>query len=227
MNNVEGAIVNINGRLINLENTAFRKATPMSGYSPYNVGGDVSAQVWMYDITLINDSNIRFYYVQFNNISGNPARHSDWIPLPRTFGNFIYAYHPEYFPVPGFPDTPFAVSGRGGTSYRLQIDTGEGYFRLWYNAGPIDLVGDMIGFIIVGNASSPGPTEEDIEKMSVEELRKLTKELHLKTKQIEDKKNAQDKAKLRQEMLEQMRRMKEYEFVDIKSKPMSQSTKTK
>jgi signal recognition particle subunit SEC65 len=220
--NIQGQINLINQELAR----TVKKATPMPGYNPYNVGGGISAQVWLYDITTIDDSNIRFYYVQFNNISGNPAHHTDWVPLPRTFGNFIYSYHPEYFPLPPGPDQPFAVSGRGGTSYTLEMSTGEAHFRLWYNAGPTDLVGDYIGFILVGNASSPGPTEEDIEKMSVEELRKLTKELHFKAKQIEDKKNTQDKAKLRQEMIEQMKRMKDYDFVPVQPK-MTQSTTKK
>jgi hypothetical protein len=220
--NIQGQINLINQELAR----TFKKATPMPGYNPYNVGGGISAQVWLYDITTIDDSNIRFYYVQFNNISGNPAQHTDWVPLPRTFGNFIYSLHPEYFPLPPGPDQPFAVSGRGGTSYTLEMSTGEAHFRLWYNAGPADLVGDYIGFLIVGNASSPGPTEEDIEKMSVEELRKLTKELQFKTRQIEDKKNTQDKIKLKQEMIEQMKRMKDYDFVPLQPK-MTQSTITK
>jgi uncharacterized protein YoxC len=155
-----------------------RKVTPIPGYNPYHVEGGVSADVWMYNITPMDDNNIRFYYVQFNNISGNLAKSTNWVPLPRTFGNFMYTLHPEFYPLPPGPDIPFAVSGRGGTSYTLQVSSNEDSFRLWYKAGPANISGDYIGFLLIGNASSPGPLdEEDIEKIPVEDLHKMIRKL--------------------------------------------------
>jgi prefoldin subunit 5 len=162
-----------------------RKATPIPGYNPYHVDGDVSADVWMYNITPIDDNNIRFYYVQFNYITGNLAKSTNWVPLPRTFGNFMYTLHPEFFPLPPGPDIPFTVSGRGGTSYTLQISSNEDSFRLWYKAGPANISGDYIGFLLIGNASSPGPLdEENIEKIPVEDLRKMVRKLQLQVNQL-------------------------------------------
>jgi hypothetical protein len=229
-NDMEQNLVYLRQQLQGQIDQCMKKARPLQGWDPFNVGGFVSAQVWLYDITPIDDSNIRHYYIQFNNISGNPGFSSDWVPLPRTFGHFVYSLHPEYFNYsPGFPDVPYAVSARGGTSYTLQMDaTTEQHCRLWYNAGPLGITGDMIGFLIVGNAVNQA--EKSIDEMSVEELRKLTRELQMKTKQLEHKKD-DNKEKLRQDMIEQMKRMKEFEFVQVpqpkKSSDMTQSTKTK
>jgi hypothetical protein len=64
--------------------------------------------------------------------------------------------------------------------------------------------------------------------MSTEELVKLAKELQVKVKGYEQTKEKQDKSKAKQEVLEQMKRLTDYEFIDIKPKqPMIQSVKTK
>jgi hypothetical protein len=221
--NIQGQINLINQELAR----TVKKATPMPGYNPYNLGGGISAQVWMYDITTIDDSNIRFYYVQFNNISGNPGNDTDWMPLPRTFGHFLYTLHPEYFVASSWPTQalPTIYSGQGA-SYRLIVANTEDHIRLHYNAGPVPVSNDYLGFLLIGNASSPGPTEQDIEKMKPEELIKLTKELAFKVKQIDKSQQKVDKEKVMKETLEQMKRMADYDFIPVHPK-MTQSTTKK
>jgi hypothetical protein len=218
---LQGQIDTINAELA----TRFKKATPMSGYNPYNLGGNISAQVWMYDITLIEDSNIRFYYVQFNNISGTPPNGTNWMPLPRTFGHFMYTYHPDYFAITTPSQTiPAAYSGINA-SYTLTVSTNEDAIRLWCNAGPSLINNDYIGFILVGNASTPGPTEQDIENMKPEELVKLTKELAFKVKQLDTHQQKVDKEKLKRDVLEQMKRLGDYDFIPVQS-PQQKITQT-
>jgi uncharacterized protein YoxC len=176
--NINNQINNLTGRVNNLETrvnalasaiqsidntigniwdqlaTCLRKANPINGYNPYNLTGTVTAKVWMYEITPINDNNIKFYYVQFNEISGPSGGVSDWIPLPGnvTFRNFIYTYHPEYHiggNFTGAPTIPAAYSA-DGISYRLIISNTEDYFRLAINAGSPG-GNDYIGFLIIGN----------------------------------------------------------------------------
>jgi hypothetical protein len=76
VNNIQANITNLINRVASIEDqlpSFLKKVTPMPGYSPYNLGGGITAQVWMYDITIIDDNNIRFYYVQFNNIPYRPT----------------------------------------------------------------------------------------------------------------------------------------------------------
>jgi len=134
--------------------TCLRKANPIEGYNPYNLTGTVNAKVWMYEITPINDNNIKFYYVQFNEISGPSGGISSWVPLPGniTFRNFIYGLHPEYHIgglIAGAPTIPAAYSARG-ISYRLLLSNTEDAFRLVINAGSPG-GDDYIGFLIIGN----------------------------------------------------------------------------
>jgi prefoldin subunit 5 len=134
--------------------TCLRKANPIEGYNPYNLTGTVTAKVWMYEITSINDNNIKFYYVQFNEISGPTGGISSWIPFPGniTFNNFVYTLHPDFHlggVVPGAPTIPAAYSTKGN-SYRLQIAIDEVAFRLIINAGSPS-GNDYIGFLIIGN----------------------------------------------------------------------------
>jgi uncharacterized protein YoxC len=142
------------GQLWDALASCLRKANPIQGYNPYVLTGTVSANVWMYEITPINDNNIKFYYVQFNNISGPSGGISDWVPLPGniTFNNFLYTYHPEYHIgglVSGAPTIPAAYSA-DGISYRLIIANTEDAFRLVINAGTPG-GDDYIGFLIIGN----------------------------------------------------------------------------
>jgi hypothetical protein len=108
----------------------------------------------MYEITPINDNNIKFYYVQFNEISGPSGGISSWIPFPSniTFNNFVYTLHPDFHIgglLVGAPTIPAAYSG-DGISYRLNISIDEVAFRLIINAGSPD-GRDYIGFLIIGN----------------------------------------------------------------------------
>jgi hypothetical protein len=148
------------------------------------------------------------------------------MPLPRTFGHFLYTLHPEYFVVTT-PSQAFPTIYSGqGASYRLIVSNTEDHIRLYYNAGPAPISNDYLGFILIGNASTPGPTEQDIEKMKPEELIKLTKELAFKVKQIDKSQQKVDKEKIKKETLEQMKRMADYEFIAVQPK-MTQSTTKK
>jgi uncharacterized protein YoxC len=157
VNNLASAIQSIDNNIANIWDqlaTCLRKANPIAGYNPYNLTGTVTAKVWMYEITPINDNNIKFYYVQFNEINGPSGGISNWIPLPDnvTFNNFIYTYHPEYHVgaiISGAPTIPAAYSG-DGVSYRLVISSNEDAFRLVINAGSPS-GNDYIGFLIIGN----------------------------------------------------------------------------
>jgi archaellum component FlaC len=157
VDNLASAVQSIDSNIANIWDqlaTCLRKANPINGYNPYNLTGTVTAKVWMYEITPINDNNIKFYYVQFNEISGPSGGISSWIPLPGnvTFNNFIYTYHPEYHiggNFTGAPTIPAAYSG-DGISYRLIISNTEDAFRLVINAGTPG-GDDYIGFLIIGN----------------------------------------------------------------------------
>jgi beta-glucanase (GH16 family) len=134
--------------------TCLRKVNPIPGYNPYNLTGTVTAKVWMYEITPINDNNIKFYYVQFNEISGPSGGISSWIPFPSniTFNHFVYTLHPDFHIgglLVGAPTIPAAYSTKG-ISYRLNIAIDEVAFRLIINAGSPE-GNDYIGFLIIGN----------------------------------------------------------------------------
>jgi hypothetical protein len=176
LNLLETSVNNLESRVTNIENDLpnfLRKVTPIPGYDPYYIGGGVAAYVWLYNITPIDDNNIRFYYVQFNDIYGSPGFESNVVPLPRTFGNFIWA----------LPHEPYAVSGKGN-SFKLIIEGNTG-IRLREVAGTVIQGGDYIGFLIIGNASSPGPLdEENIEKIPVEDLRKMVRKLQFQVNQL-------------------------------------------
>jgi uncharacterized protein YoxC len=142
------------GQLWDAIATCLKKADPIQGYNPYILSGTVNAKVWMYEVTPINDNNIKFYYVQFNEISGPSGGISDWVPLPGnvTFRNFLYTYHPEFHIgglISGAPTIPAAYSA-DGISYRLIIANTEDAFRLVINAGTPG-GDDYIGFLIIGN----------------------------------------------------------------------------
>jgi hypothetical protein len=217
---LQDQINNINNQLPSF----FKKPRALPGYNPYNLGGSVTAQVWLFDISLVDDSNLRFYYVQFNNIAGNPGNSTNWLPLPRQFAHFIYTLHPEYFgPIAPSQALPTAYSSMGA-SYRLLISNTVDSIRLQYNAGPAPIAGDMLGFILIGN-SRTSESDKDIE-MSSEELIKYTKELSLKLRELDNSQPKTDREKVMKEAIEQMKRMTEYEFVAIPpTQPkMNQST---
>jgi uncharacterized protein YoxC len=158
MNNAENAINALGAGIMSIENRLahdyVRKAEAIPSYNPYNLTGAVTAKVWMYELGFIKDNNIRFYYVQFNEINGPSGGISDWIPFPEgtTFHNFIYCLHPDFHlggVFPGAPTVPAAYSS-DGNSYRLQIAHDEVAFRLIINAGSPS-GNDYIGFWIIGN----------------------------------------------------------------------------
>jgi regulator of replication initiation timing len=157
MNDAENAINALGAGIMSIENRLandyVRRVEPLPGYNPYNLTGTVTAKVWMYELPFIKDNNIKFYYVQFNEINGPSGGISNWIPLPHgTFNNFIYALHPEYHIgglIVGAPTIPAAFSG-DGISYRLLLSNTEDAFRLVINAGSPNGQ-DYIGFWIIGN----------------------------------------------------------------------------
>jgi hypothetical protein len=223
--NIQGQINLINQELAR----TVKKATPMPGYNPYNLGGpSLSAQVWMYDITPVDDSDIRWYYVQFNYINGNQGGTTDWMPLPKVFSRYVYALHPDFHVVSvGAPTLPVIYSA-ASRSYKVEIQDTELNLRLFnYASFSPNIVNDIVGILIIGNA--PSSSEKKVEEMSTEELVKLAKELQVKVKGYEQTKDKQDKSKAKQEVLEQMKRLTDYEFIDIKppKQPMTQSVKTK
>jgi hypothetical protein len=170
-------ITNLENRVTNIENQLpnfLRKVTPIPGYNPLYISGGVAANVRMYNITPIDDNNIRFYYIQFNDIWGSPGFQSDIAPLPRTLGHFNWVL-----------PYPFAVSGLGNT-YQLIIEVYAG-FRLKLVSGSRPEGRDYIGFLLVGNASSAGPNEEDIESMPVEDLCKMVRKLQFEVNQLNNK----------------------------------------
>jgi hypothetical protein len=175
----------INVRLTNLENEVLRKAKPLDGYNPYRLGGsNLSANVWIYDITPIDDRDIRWYYAQFNNINGSATGTTDWMPLPRAFINYGYALHPDFHTTfNGFPTLPVVYSG-AGRSYKVEIQDTEINVRLhnWASATST-ISNDMVGVVLMGNA--PVFSEKSVEEMSTEELVKLAKELQVKVKGYE------------------------------------------
>jgi hypothetical protein len=216
MTATELRVNDINVRLTNIENQVpsfLKKAKPMSGYNPYNLGGGITAQVWMYDFTPIDDNDARFYYVQFNNISGYPGNFTDWIPLPRTFSHFVYTLHPEYVvlntPTQAIP----TIYSATGASYRLIVADTEDYVRIHYNAGPVPISGDYLGFLLIANGPASSMNDMDIENMKPEELIKLTKELAFRVKQMDKSQQKIDKEKIMKETLEHMKRMAEFELV--------------
>jgi archaellum component FlaC len=156
LNLLETSVNDLESRVTDIEDqlpSMLKKASPINGYNPYYLNGTVTAKVWMFEITPINDNSIKFYYVQFNEINGPSGGISDWVPLPGgVHANYIYTYHPEYHLgglLTGAPTIPAAYSAKG-ISYRLIISNTEDYFRLVINAGTPG-GDDYIGFLIIGN----------------------------------------------------------------------------
>jgi hypothetical protein len=222
--NIQGQINIINQELAR----TLKKAQPLPGYNPYNLGGNVSAQVWLYDITPVDDGDIRMYYIQFNNISGPIGNTSNWMPLPRTFEKYIYAVHSDFFATTDWQFTiPNLFGSLNAFTYRIEFSGGHNSLMLRLYAGPFpDVNGDFIGAIIIGNGSLPTVSDGDIEKLKHEDLIKLTKELSFKVKQLDKPKENVDKNKAIKDISEQMKRMSNYDFVAVQPK-MTQSTTKK
>jgi archaellum component FlaC len=216
-NDFELNIVWLRDRLQELSNQALKKAQPLPGYNPYNLGGDVTAQVWLYDITPVDDSDIRMYYIQFNNITGPVAHTTNWMPLPRAFQKYIYALHHEFYSVGSFLFTvPNLIGSDGFTTFRIEFSATRNELLLRFYAGPIpNTSGNYVGAIIIGNGR-PSNTIDDIEKMKHEDLVKLTRELQLKVKELDKPKENIDKNKVMKDITEQMKRTLEYDFEIVK-----------
>jgi hypothetical protein len=224
---LQGQIDAINAELAR----TIKKAQPIPGYNPYNLGGNVTAQVWLYDITPVDDGDIRMYYIQFNNISGPIANTTNWMPLPRAFQKYVYALHSDFFATTDWQFTiPNLFGSTGANTYRIEFNSARDSLLLRFYAGPIpNIVGDYVAAIIIANGIPSEMSDADIDKMKHEDLIKLTKELTFKVKQLDKPKENIDKNKVIKDITEQMKKMANYEFIEIGSiqPKMTQSTTKK
>jgi hypothetical protein len=223
-NDFELNIIFLRDRLQELSNQALKKAQPLPGYNPYNLGGELSAQVWLYDITPVDDGDIRMYYIQFNNITGPVSKTTNWMPLPRAFQKHIYALHPEFYTTANFVfSIPNLFGSDGFTTFRIEFIATRNELLLRFYAGPIpNTSGNYVAAIIIGNGRPSEMTEMDINKMKHEDLVKLTRELQLKVKELDKPKENTDKNKAMKDIAEQMKRTLEYDFEIVKP-PLSES----